>query len=273
MSQKKLVSLALAVVMLAALAVPAFAASAGNTTVVTGAYQEVPVSVSVPGNTTATINPYALPVKIGTSASGGDIKVSGQQIVSLPMMLANEGDVDLNVSVTVSATQLGGLKLATAELAKDDQGKVTVTDKSAFVYLQIVADDATDGDLKDLKGVKDTDAANILAALLAAYTNDDVWADAGTDIVFTTKEVKHENVIVIKAAKTPIVEASGGNITTQPEYDVGSIAVLRIAGEVVTEPKTKWSEGARTGGGADGSLPIPADGFEAKIVFSFSPNV
>lgn len=257
---KKLVALALACVLAFTLAVPALA---DNETVVTGTYEEVPVAVTVPADTTATINPYALPVIIGQNASGGNVKVSGQQIVSLPMQLSNEGDVAMNVSVTVSATPKGGLKLVSAAPAATDTGK------SAYVYLQILAD-ATASDLAGLKG-PEASASEIEQAVLAILSDSDTYGsywDATQKIVFTAKEVEWKNVAVLAAAT--VTEATPGDATSETStYNAGSIAVLRVAGNIVVSPKTAWND--TTIPATDTAAAIPPDGFEARIVFSFAP--
>lgn len=260
---KKLVSLALALVMIVALAVPAMAS-----TVVTGKYEEVNIAVVVPGNTTAVINPYALPVKVYNpeDASSSQL-VSGQQIVSQPMLLRNQGEIDLNVSVTLSAKEKGAFKLNEAT-ATDI---TTSTDKTGRVYLQIMSNktDATGGNLATVVG-PDASSSDIYDAALTIYATEAKWANAkAQQIQFTSKEVEHKNVAKLLGAQASESVTPGeiGSVSN-PKYQDGSIALLRLSGVVVVSPKKPWTVGRE----ASGDLAaIAADGFEAKIVYTFAP--
>lgn len=103
MKSKKLLSLALALIMSLSLAVPALAAGDPNTTVISGSFEDVVIDVEVPATGTAFINPYGLDLKVPDGAGGSDkVTIKGQQIVSAPMALKNKTAMDLNVSATVT---------------------------------------------------------------------------------------------------------------------------------------------------------------------------
>lgn len=261
MSKKKLVSLALACVLAFTLAVPALATSSNRQTVVTALYKDVTINVTVPATQDATINPYALPLVVRErDATYGEVKVIGEQIVSLPMALRNNGDVSLNVHVKLSAAVHGNLKLSST----------APTDKTntAYAYFQIKSDNATSGPLEDLKGLAVDDADEIDYQIAAALADEDVWTGVDKHALTARGADVKDAAILYAVAHEADPDATPGSAEAQIEYANGSIAVMRIAGNVVAEPDTPWTPGNKQ---SDGS--VTGDGFTATLVFTFTPHV
>jgi hypothetical protein len=238
-NHKKVLSLALAGAMAASLAVPSFAA---NETTVTATYKEVTINVDVSTTGNVYINPYALPVKIGTGASG-DVKVS-EQIVTEPLTIKNKTDVKLDVNATATATINTGstMTLATSALTKDD------TAKKAFVYLDVVSATTLSG----------ADSAVTAAAIADAYkaagwTKAESYKEDATNLLVlnAAKATTKSGLVTLAAAE---LDTDG---TTLKTYNAGSIAVFRLNGNCVAAPKDPWAA---------------TDGFTAKIAFTFVPN-
>jgi hypothetical protein len=243
LNSKKIASLGLALTMTAALAVPAFAddTPAANTTVVDGAYKEIAIAVTVPTTGTAQVNPYGLPVEFTKSASSTKAaKVSGEQIVTNPLYISNEGDVALDISASVSTTVTG------MEIVTDKTGLAKSTDKQAYIELQMVP--SANKSLAD-----DTAKDKIIdeCATAATWTADTVGKvvlPAGGD----------DAVVGDKIATLAASKVTGTGSDAVVTYNAGSIVLYRLAGEVVTKPDTAWAT---------------TDTFKATIAFTFTPSV
>jgi hypothetical protein len=234
MLNKRIMSLSLAALTAASLAAPAFAAD--NTTVVSGAYKEIAIAVTVPAEGTAQINPYGLPVELTKSSSSTKAaKVTGQQIVTQPLYISNQGDVALDVSASVTTTATG------FDIVSDAISE-TETDKKANVSLQMVQ--SANKSLAD-----DTAKDKIIdeCAADATWKADGVQSlqlPAGGDDAVTGK------LATLAASKV----GTDGTVT----YNVGSIVLYRLAGTVTTAPETAWAT---------------TDTFTANIAFTFTPHV
>jgi hypothetical protein len=249
MLNKRIMSLSLAALTVASLAAPAFAAEETqttqpkNTTVVSGAYKEVAIAVTVPTTGEAQINPYGLPVELTKSASSTKAaKVTGEQIVTQPMYISNEGDVALDIAASVTTT------VKNIELVTDKTGLAKSTDKQAYVELQMVQSankSLTDDTAKDK--IIDEYAT---AATWTADTVGTLALPAGGDDAATA-----DKLATLAASK---VTGTGSDAVVT--YNAGSIVLYRLAGEVVTKPddSTPWADG---------------DGFTATIAFTFTPHV
>lgn len=233
--KKRLFTGALAGALAFTLSVPAFAGSTtpNRTTNITGAYEDITIDVMVPTTGEAQINPYALPVNLDTN---GTNKISGEQIVTKPLAIANKSSVDLNVSATVTTTATGDLTLATTAPA------ATVKTKSAFVYMQMKHSEMTNSDVAASNGVSGFTAATINAEAEA-------WTqpyNAAKDLLLNgAKEATKENMIVLAKA------GAAGAIQTH------GVALFRLAGQVVADPTEAWTT---------------RDGFTASVAFTFRPN-
>jgi membrane-associated protease RseP (regulator of RpoE activity) len=234
MLNKKIMSLALAALTTASLAIPALAEdNTTNTTTVTGAYEEIAIAVTVPTTGTVSINPYGLPVELKKSESSTKTaKVTGQQIVTQPMYISNEGDVALTVGATVTTTAKN-FDLVDAKPAD------TVTDKQAYINLEMVQ--------SANKSLSDDTAKD---KIIDEYATDSTWTSA-TQLTLSSDDVTKEDMATLAASK---VSGSGSDKTVT--YNVGSIVLFRLAGNVVTKPDTAWTT---------------SDSLTAKIAFTFTP--
>lgn len=229
MNMKRFGSIAMAGALAMSLTAPAFAS---GTTTITGKYQDIELAVMVPTTGTAQINPYGLPVELDSTNS-----ISGEQVVTKPLAIANKSSVDLSVSATVTAEAKGGLMLATTAPS------ASLRTKSAFIYLQMKHSDMANSDLDDTDaGVSGFKAANINAEAAA-------WSQAYSatkDLVLNgAKEATKENMIVLaKADSTGEIQSKG-------------VGLFRLAGQVVASPTEAWAE---------------ADGFSAAVAFTFRPD-
>lgn len=238
----RVLSCAMAGVLAVSMAVPAFASTTtpNRSTNITGNFVDIVIDVNVPNNGTAQVNPYGLPVKLDD-----DSKITGEQIVTKPLLLVNNSDSNLNVSASVTATANGDLRFATAAPTASD------TYKSAFVYLQMkptalaFADKAQGSDT----GIQGMDTAKVNAAF-AAWKQD--YA-AAKDLVLNGTSAATKDKMVTLAAAT--IDTSG----TDPvvKWNAGSIAAFRLAGKVNANPKDAW---------------VTRDGFTAAIAFTFKPD-
>jgi hypothetical protein len=241
---KKLMSLALAGVMAASLAVPAFADDTpANTTKVDGAYQATTIAVTVPGSGKAIINPYGLPVTIYSNDDDHtkDVSVKGEQIVMAePTYISNESGTDLDVSATITTT-LGSknLTLATAAITAKE------TKKTAFVYFEY--------------------ASSALTGAKADVTAEKVANEFGTSATWKDYAASNTNQVVLKSGATTkqvvgklaAAKMDATDPTQFSEYEAGSIGLFRLTGSCVQEPATAWA--------AD-------DTFTASIAFTFTPS-
>ena len=161
MKFKKFASLALAGVMTASLAVPAFASE----TEITGTYTAPDIAVEVTPSAAAFINPLGLDIEVATG-----VTVSGRQIISAPMTIKNQSAMDLQVDASMTATINEGSDMRFVGTTTGGAGST----KTAFAYLQ-----ATQA--KDLTGA---DAAVDATAIGTAYAAWDATAySASTDLL------------------------------------------------------------------------------------------
>jgi hypothetical protein len=245
---KKLMSLALAGVMAASLAVPAFAAEETESTTntkltISGTYQAVTVAVVVPTTGEVVINPYALPVEIGKDASDKAVEVEKQQIVTKPLAIKNQSKVDLDVNVTATATVKGALTLATAAIEKPAED----TKNDAFVYLAF-ADSALSGDNDTVTTGAITEAYAKVEWPAYVATGD------GSESVLVLKTSAQTKAGMATLKASTFDEDSG----EWKAYAEGSISYLGLTGQCAQNPKTAWTA---------------KDGLSATIAFTFTPNV
>jgi hypothetical protein len=258
LNHKRIMSLALAGVMAASLAVPAFAATEVKETEnralqIDGTYKAVDIAVAVPSTGSVTINPYALPCEIVAANSTNNIDavtVKNQQIATSPMAIKNQSDINLDVNVSYTASVKGSLTFASAPISDIK----TDTKNEAFVYLVLESDETLSGGTDDV-----TDNA-----INAAYA---AKAEAGwTEYVVTSGTAKTAaNTLAIKATTSAISGGTMGTLKaatlgddgTFSEYNAGSIAFVGLSGQCAQSPKTAWTA---------------KDGMSVTIAFTFTPN-
>jgi hypothetical protein len=245
LTKKKLASLAMAGVMTLSLAAPAFAATSESTTnrslKVTAAYQAVTINVVVPTTGTVIIDPYKLPVTVGTNADGEAVQAKDTQIVTKPLAIKNQSDIDLKVNISTTTALTGNLKLV--ENAVADPGDGTVTANSAFIYVDVEA--------STLKGDKDTVSEAAIAADYAAKT----WAEYDADNAGKSQLVLKSGTQTMKEAV--VLKGSTLDSGAFSEYDEGSVAYIAFAGDCTIEPKTAWTT---------------KDGLTCTMAFTFTPD-
>ncbi len=233
---KRLISMLLAGAMALAMGAPAFAAA--NETVISGEYQNVTIAVTVPSTGDAVINPYKLPVSIGTSG-GTEVEIAGHQILTKSLSVQSNAKFKLDVYATAVGVAKGEVELGSS--------KPSATEKDKVVYAFLQA--------KPAQTTAKTDAA-IASAVLSEYA---AWMNAGeatynatTDILIKTEADKKKKICTLNEGDDPATPAD----TT--DRKAGSIAMIRIAGFCAQEPETAWAT---------------TDGFDTTVAFTFTPNM
>jgi hypothetical protein len=266
LNHKRILSLVLAGAMAASLAVPAFAAeedsedpdaslTSNRSTTVTANYQDVKIEVVVPKTATVVINPYALPTAIGKASSdedAADVKVSGQQVLTLPMAIKNRSEVALDVNATATATVSGNLTLGTSPTISS-----TETKNVAFIYMAMAPSTlsgavgtATDqyALAADYKTLMETEATEDNPT--AGWPAYDSKSTAQAALV-SGKAVTATKMITLAQ---PTLDDSTGKFS---EYAAGSIAFFGLNGTCIESPKTAWTT---------------KDGVKVAVSFTFTPN-
>lgn len=257
MNMKRFGSIVMAGALALSLTAPAFAddAPAGQV-VISGSYEDIPISVSVPSTGTAQINPYGLPVNFALSDTITNVSVSGQQITSVPLSIRNQGATKLSVNATLAVDTSGtdnGVIVKEADLTTENGKEINLALQVAGLNDNKYAVSSLDTDLDD----------NIIKAFAADAT----WAnakslkakdtDAGTAIADATVAKSASALAVLGAA----TEETGGLIT----YGKDSIAVFRLTGKLNESP-------VKTVSGSDVDDPwVATDKFSATVVFKFKP--
>lgn len=257
MNMKRFASLVMASVLALSLAVPAFAADApaGQVTI-SGSYEDIPISVSVPTTGTAQINPYGLPVEFALSDTITKVSVSGEQITSAPLSIRNQGATKLSVNATLAVDTTGtdnGVIVKEADLTTQKGKEINLALQVAGLSDNKYAVSSLDTDLEDniIKAFADKATWASAKSLKAKDT------DAGTALA-DADVAKSANALAVLGAAT--VEA-GGLVT----YSKDSIAVFRLTGKLNESP-------VKTVSGDDVDDPwTAADKFSATVVFKFKP--
>jgi hypothetical protein len=229
---KKVLSLAMATAMAASMALPTFAA---NSTVVTAAYQEIEIAVTVPDTGTAIINPYGLPVDVQKSDKT-KVQISGEPITTQPLYIANNGTIALKAGakVTVTNGKSSGIKFVSA------LNTTANTDKEIKLSLDMVSSTVT-GKPSETKVVSD--------AVIDEFVKSTTWSSPATAAITTDTSgvisgaMGDDDVVTLKA-----LDADGS-------YQKNSLALVRLSGEV--NKAAEWST---------------KDTFNATIAFTFTPD-
>jgi hypothetical protein len=249
LTKKKLASLAMAGVMTMSLAAPAFAATTKENTTnrslkVTAAYQAVTINVVVPTTGTVVIDPYKLPVSVGTKEDGSDITIKDQQIVTKPLAVKNQSDIDLDVNIATTTALTGNLKLATKSDEIVTTGDNITTTNTAFVYVNVLASDLTGNTDKVTE-----------AAIVEDYAGKTVTEYADDNAGKTQLVLKSGSQTMTAAATLTKSTLDSGTFS---EYAAGSIAYIQFGGICVQNPKTAWTT---------------KDGLTCTMAFTFTPHV
>lgn len=252
MNLKRFASLVMASVLALSLAIPAFAADTTPTgqVVITGTYEDIPISVEVPTTGAAQINPYGLPVEVALS-TGNTVSLTGQKITTQPLNVKNQGSVKLDMDASLLVIPKGDVAIATAKS----------TDKTIKVDLEVAA--VNDDELAVL-----SDNERLPDLLIQKFADDANWENAttlaapavakGATTGTASKSTGANSPMAILGAAT--VNATANTIT----YAADSIAFFRLTGDLAQEPvKADSTEDPWKA----------ADGFTATIVFKFTPHI
>jgi hypothetical protein len=215
MKLKKIASLFLAMVMILALAVPAFATvtysdkNAQNVTM-KGATATAKIQVSLPSGGALTnsfvLNPYNVKYKLavaGASEAEATAAEMAKQVVSPILNITNATNCKMQVDVTVTTTLGGNLKLLTAPYATD--AEKTDTKNNAFLYVNMTANNAAaaDNTTTDINTYNET-----------------------TSIVLKSGDVKKTNLLQTNAATAD-----------NPNY-----IYIQFGGQMAQAATTPWTE-------------------------------
>jgi len=128
---KKILSFVMAGAFAMGLSAPTAGAAETNLTTEISALCRLPdVRVTVPTTGMVYINPFKIPVDIGTG------EAESGQILSVPESIANESEVPIMVNVTVTGTLKEGSSMGLNSSTTKDTG---LTSKRAFIYFEMKA--------------------------------------------------------------------------------------------------------------------------------------
>lgn len=179
---------------------PASAALLTNqrATIITAPCKLPVIRVTVPTSASVYLNPFQIPVRIG------DVE-SDEQIITTPAAIANMSEVPVEVNVTVLGKVASGSDMAMAPAPTGGAG----TDKSAFIYFEMLQADTPDADEVQWEPVY----------------------NASKHIALRNGETVSQANIVTLPAKT-----------LDGEVAEGGYAPFRLAGDVVKKPTTAWTK-------------------------------
>lgn len=265
MNLKQIGSLLTAGALSLSLALPAFAAddAPNTTTTITGAYQDVVIDVTVPETGTAVVNPYGLPIEYTKSDKTTKVKITGQQITTAPMAIMNNTDLDLTVGVSVTGTAKGSLKFSPTTNAES-----TTAANNAFVYLQAKSLEIKSNTILTSKADEKNDLDDAVTDGAIEWGKTASEYNSETDVVVGTTKATKEGFVTLKAATvTPKSDDVSAAFAT---YKTGSIALVRLAGDLSPVVKTPWKE--KEDKAAQGDTPaVVGDGFTVTVAYTFAP--
>lgn len=250
MNMKRFGATVMAGALALSLAVPAFAA--GNTTVIEGTYQDIPIAVQVPTAGTAQINPYGLPVSI-TKGDKTKVDIVGQQITSRPMSIKNQGTIPLAVDATLAVEPKGD-----AEIGVAASGTFTPTGKTMQVMLEVAG-------LNDRALALPSDDKTLEDLLIDRFVNDSSWSNA-EELEAPAAPKGTKFAAITPASDTELAELGAATVDGKDiTYGPKSIALVRLTGTLLEAP-------TKTDGGNTVADPWKeTDGFTANVVFTFKP--
>lgn len=127
MKHKKLVVMAMSILVVVGINYHVFASEEKNKTVINGSCELAEINVTVPTSGDIYLNPYKMPVEI-------DGESINDQIVSTPTIIQNKSEVPLSVDVTVTGTVNEGSNMILSSTSMQD---IVTTAKKAFIYFEI----------------------------------------------------------------------------------------------------------------------------------------
>lgn len=248
---KKFASLMMALIMTAALAVPAFAsatpaefATASNktdqTVTVKAVTQEPIISIAMPSMNTnpVIVNPYGISWKGKLNGLGDNDVTKTDQIISTIFNVENKTNTKLKVDVTITTTLGGNMTLSATDLipesATDDATKAAalaaVTKNQAYVYCVFKSNGTTKG-----------------TALPAKVEADSTAGTVANYIVLKSGAATTKSILELPAA----VYDTDGNATA-------NYLTFGFGGDAASKPTTGWTA---------------KDTITAAVAFTFTPVV
>jgi hypothetical protein len=250
MLNKRIMSLSLAALTTAALAMPALAddtpsntaasTTTNTSTEVETTFAEVNIAVTVPTTGTATINPYGLPVTV-KDGNTEVATITGHQITTQPLYITNNGDIDLSIGATVTATVDSGAGMEIVTTAPTDK----TTEKQAFVYLEVMASSKTAA-----ATIADSERQALMAEA-ASWKKSTYSSSTKTQLLLNADDSASKSGMIDIKAMTVANDASKTRT-----YGAGSIVQFRLDGTVTEDPEEAWSTD---------------DKFTTTIAFTFKP--
>lgn len=206
MKKRKLTAFMMAVLMTVMLT-PAFAAETGaNTRIEATCLVPDVITVIVPAEVDAMINPYDMEVGLSLSSS---------IITSAPASIHNLSAVPVNVSVTATGTVNGGSNMTLVGVSTKGS---TSTAKRAFVYYEIQAVDADAvEELEDLDPLE-----------FSTWDRWDEEFDAEKHLVVRTTPKTKKNIVTLAAGDEKAPD------------DSKCYGTFRLAGDCIKVPKGYW---------------------------------
>lgn len=262
MNMKRFGAVAMAGALTLSLAAPAFAATStpAGQVVISGTYEDIPISVSVPTTGTAQINPYGLPIDFTLSDTITKVSISGEQITSAPLSIRNQGTTKLAVNATLAVDTSGtnnGVSVEKTDLTAAKDGK------QINLALQVAG-------LNDAKYAVSSLDTTLEDNIIKAFADSATWTSAktlkaedtaaGTALADATVAKSSSALAALGAATV-----GAGDLVT---YGRDSIAVFRLTGKVNETPQK-----IKAAGSSD-KIDDPwttNDKFSATVVFKFKP--
>lgn len=255
MNMKRFGAAVMGGVMALSMATPAFASANVE---ITGSYEEMEIAVVVTDSGEAQINPYGLPVELTKSdRTAPKATISNEQITCPVMAIRNQSTTPLNVGVSSFVVMpKGELAIGTS---KD-------TNKTAAVKLQVA--ELNESSLNVLTTAKIDDI------LIDKFASSATWTGLTSDHELAAPTVAAGVTTLpsgtnpAKTTTTPIAVVRGAAPSADAadagklKYDAKGIALFRLKGDLASDPVDSSSN--------DNPWEA-ADGFTAKIVFTFKP--
>lgn len=226
-----------------AVAIPALAA--GQSTKITGKYEETTIEVVIPTTATAVINPYKFGVPI--YADDGETRLGaigeGEEVVTRPLIGYNMSEFDLKVGATVVGTEKGALTLGTTA----DSGKRVQID---FEIKQNDYETGFDGwyytvdaaEKKSKEVIGQFNGKYVVAALNKTWSDKKfVTVKNANDAPNGVELAADDGIKLAKAEEKKV----GTQMELQPKP--ASIFFARLTGDVATHPviegqKVEWDK-------------------------------
>ena len=226
---KKLFALVLSCAMMLGLAATAFAADEAATQGEGGAYTadteiEGPttapiIKVMVPTTGSVVVNPY----KMNVSFNGEQVT---DQILSADQFVLNQSNVDISVSVSITATVGTDVVLSTSAL------KGTETTKSIYLYFQSkIVEDPT---------YENADSPDYTAPIFAV----DAWGifDKANSVVLTAAEGKTASLTKYLTIPAATYVYDEDDATVLDHIETNGALAFHLAGAAATAPTVAWTD-------------------------------